>query len=198
MKTTLTTLAFTLLLAGCIDTTGISAESSKIPHPQSNVNAAVTVTEYGDIQCPACRAAYTQTVEPLLQQFGSRIRLEFKHFPLSSIHQFAMPAAEASECAADQGKFWDFIDVAYVNQAQLNSKALEQWGSQLGLDMDLFNRCRNSHIKRKAILAEYEAGGKIGVQGTPTFFVNGKKVQSTIQDIGQAITEAEASMGKNL
>ncbi len=187
-----------LALTACVDTTGISADSSKNVHPQTNANAAVSVVEYGDFQCPACKAAHSVVTKPMIEKYGTQIRFEFRQFPLSSIHQYAMAAAEASECAADQGKFWEFVDVNYLNQEKLNTSVLEDWGKQIGLDMDLFNRCRTSHIKRDAILAEYDAGTKLGVQGTPTFFVNGKKTSSTIGDIGQAIEAASGNMGSKL
>lgn len=187
-----------LLLVACVDKTGLSADSTKIPHPKTNANAVAVVTEYGDFQCPACKSAYTLIDKPLVEKYGTQIRFDFMHFPLTSIHQHAMEAAEASECAADQGKFWEFVDLDYTNQDQLSSSAIDDWGKQLGLDMDLFKRCRASHIKRKAILAEYDAGTKLGVNGTPTFFVNGVKVPSTMGDISAEIDKALGSAGKNL
>ncbi len=187
-----------LALTACVDTTGLSATSSKTFHPKTNGNAAVTVVEYGDLQCPACKGAYSLVVTPLLEQYASQIRFEFRQFPLTSLHPYAMQAAEASECAADQGKFWEFVDINYVNQDKLSPSQIGEWGKQLGLDMDLFNRCRNSHIKRKAIMAEYDAGKALGVGGTPTFFVNGTIVPSTIADIGAAIQAAAGSAGSKL
>ncbi len=191
--------AVVLTLTACgVDTTGISAASSKTPNPKSNVNAVVTVTEYGDLQCPACKGGYERIVKPLLEKDGSKIRFEFKQFPLVNVHQYAMIAAEASECAADQGKFWEFMDLDYTEQDKLSSSIFDTWGPTLGLDMDLFHRCLNSHIKRPAIQAEYDAGVKLGVQGTPTFFVNGTVAPNTIDDIEQAIGDASASAIKNL
>jgi len=185
-------------LTACVDTTGLSAETSKTVHPQTNANAAVSVVEYGDLQCPSCKSALTLVTEPMIAQYGSQIAFEFRQFPLASIHPFAMEAAEASECAADQGKFWDFLDLNYENQEQLSSSAIENWGEQIGLDMDLFNRCRSSNIKRKVIQAEYDAGTKLGVRGTPTYFVNGVVVPATIADIGKAIQDAVGSAGSRL
>lgn len=187
-----------LALTACVDTTGLSADSTKPINPKSNPNAVVSVVEYGDLQCPACKGAYTLVVAPLLQKYGSQIRFEFRQFPLSSIHQYAMEAAEASECAADQGKFWEFVDTDYTHQEDLNSNALTQWGKDIGLDADLFDRCRRSHIKRSTILAEYDAGQKLGVNGTPTFFVNGVIVSSTADALGKAIEEAIGNPGIKL
>ncbi len=192
------TLSVVALTACGVDTTGLSAASSKPVNPKSNPNAVVSVVEYGDLQCPACKGAYTLVVGPVLEKYGSQIRFEFRQFPLSSLHQYAMEAAEASECAADQGKFWEFVDTDYTHQDQLNSAMLTQWGKDVGLDADLFDRCRRSHIKRPTILAEYDAGQKLGVNGTPTFFVNGQIVPSTLTDIGAAIEAAAGNPGIKL
>lgn len=199
MKRLLASLSVLALLTACVDTTGISPDSTKSTNPQSNANAAVSVVEYGDLQCPACRAAYTIIDQPMLKQYGSQINFTWKQFPLTSLHQYAMAAAEASECAADQGKFWEFVDLDYTHQDQLSTQSLQDWAKQLNLNMDLFGRCTKSHIKRKAILAEYGEGQKLGVQGTPTFFVNGQMIQdNTLDSIGKAITDAAGSMKQKL
>ncbi|MCA9371243.1 MAG: DsbA family protein [Candidatus Peregrinibacteria bacterium] len=178
------------MLSGCTDTSGLSAESSRGPHPDSNPSATVTVVEFADLQCPACRAAHFQIVKPLNEQIGDMIRYEFKHFPLQTIHPNALMAAQASECAADQGKFWDFVDLNYENQPDLSRQAVEDWAKQLGLDISLFNRCIESDIKRDTVLADFKEGRELNVPGTPTFFVNGKKVESDAQALAVAIKEA--------
>lgn len=188
----------TLALSACVDTTGLSGESSAYPHPQSNRNAAVLVEEYADLQCPACRAAHEVIVKPMLAELGSQIRYEFRQFPLSSIHRYALDAAEASECAADQGKFWEFIDTAYTRQDELGPDALDNWGASLGLDADLYGRCRDSHIKRDYVIEQFDAGKTLGVTGTPTFFVNGRKVESTMDAIRKAVQEAAAGAAQML
>lgn len=198
MKRFLPLAIITLALAACVDTTGLSSELTNAIHPQSNANAAVVVQEYADLQCPACKAAHTMVVQPLLQQYGSVIRYEFHHMPLVSLHRFAMDAAEAAECAGDQGKFWDFVNYDYEHQEELNTSALDTWGETLQLDMDLYNRCRDSHIKRDAIQASYDAGRANGVTGTPTFFVNGQKVESSLDAIGAAIQQAQGNAAQNL
>ena len=200
MKHPLILLSLSLLtLTACgVDTTGLSAASSKTISPKSNANATVSVVEYGDLQCPACQGAYMLIDKPLLEQSGSFIQFSFKQFPLTSLHQYAMEAAEASECAADQGKFWDFLDIDYTNQKDLNSAALDTWAQTLGLDMKLFDRCRQSHIKQKAIQAEYDQGDALGVHGTPTFFVNGKQVESTLGAIWDEVKKDSGSMGAKL
>ncbi len=198
MKKFFQPLLLTLLLSACVDTTGISAESSRTVHPSTDANASVTVTEYGDFQCPSCAGAQERIVKPLIAKYGKQIAFEFAQFPLQAIHPYAMIAAEASECAADQGKFWEFTDLVFTNQTTLSPNALNEWATQLGLDVDLFSRCVKSHIKRPAIQAEYDAGKELGVGGTPTFLVNGKKVESTVDAISAAIDEAKKGIGTRL
>lgn len=182
--------AVALTLTACVDTTGITPDST-IP-PKGNPQAAVVVTEFADLQCPACRAAYTQLTQPIIAKYGNEIRYEYKNFPLRSLHRYAEDLAEAGECAADQGKFWEFADSAFTNQDQVSKAAITQWATDLKLNMDLFGRCTSSHIKSAAVAADYKEGLDAGVQGTPTFFVNGKKVDSTIDAISSAIDSAEA------
>ena len=196
MKKLLIALSATLLLTACIDKTGLSADSTR--PPAGNADAGVTVLEFADLQCPACRAAYELVTKPLLEKEGSRIRFVFKHFPLQQIHRFAMEAAEAAECAADQGKFWEFVDLDYTKQDQLSSQALRDWAKELNLDVDLFNRCVRSHIKRPFILSEYDEGEKGGVRGTPTFFVNGKQVETTVEALTKAVNDAASGVGTKL
>ncbi len=178
----------TFVLAACVDTTGLSASSSRGPHPKTNPDAIVTVEEFADLQCPACRGAQP-LVNAIIEKYGRQIRFDFRHFPIRSIHQYAIVAAEAAECAADQGKFWEFEELAYEKQPELNKNAPTAWAKSLGLDMDLFKRCTRSHIKKNEIMADYDEAQKRGVRGTPTFFVNGKKVESTMAALSAAIDE---------
>ncbi len=205
-KTTLSVvLALTLALAACgVDTTGISAKSTKTP--RGNLSSPVVVTEYGDFQCPACRVANQVIVQPLFQKYGSRVQFQFKQFPLLSIHEFSLPMAEASECAADQGKFWEYLETAYGKQLEMDAKNqanpsaapqeataadIDAWAQSIGLKMDLYTRCTTSHIKRDAIMAEFNEGRSLGVNGTPTFFVNGKKMDGNdLAAISAAIDDA--------
>ncbi len=185
MKRTLALLSFTLLLVACVDTTGISATSSKTP--KGNPLSVVVMTEFADLQCPACRAAYTSVVKPVVEKYGNQIRYDYKHFPLRSIHRYTMELSEAAECAADQGKFWEYVDLAFEKQPELAKGKAAEWGNTLIADKDVFSRCTRSHIKSKAITADYDEGIAMGVQGTPTFFVNGKQTPATVDDLSAAI-----------
>jgi protein-disulfide isomerase len=177
------------LLAGCgVDTTGLSATSSR---PARGSQAAlVTVVEFADLQCPACKSAHEILNKPLLEKYGTRVRFEFMHFPLRTSHPYALEAAEAAECAADQNKFWEFVDMDYARQDQLNSSMLRTWAKDLGLDVDLFDRCVRSHIKRDTVMSDYAEGEKLGVNSTPSYFVAGVKVKNNIEEISAAIDAA--------
>ncbi|MBT3292814.1 DsbA family protein [Candidatus Peregrinibacteria bacterium] len=166
--------------------------------PKGNPNAAVVLSEFSDIQCPACKSIHFRVVKPIIDKYGNDIALNFKHFPLMSIHRFALEASEASECAADQGKFWEFIDIAYENQESLNSSALIEWGESLNLDMDLYKSCLKSGGKKDIVLSDYQEGRDLNVRGTPTFYVNGKQVQTGFDTLGDAIDAELERLTQNL
>jgi protein-disulfide isomerase len=184
MKTLLPLLSVAVFLTACGE-----ADVSSRP-PKGNPNATVLVEEFADLQCPACRAAHTKITTPIIEKYGNNIRFEFKHFPLRSIHRNALDAAEMSECAADQGKFWEFVDLAYTNQDDLSQETLVEWAEALGLDADKAERCWKSHSKRDTVLADYKEGRDRDVGGTPTFFVNGEKVTTGTDTLGEAIDKA--------
>ena len=186
MKRTLLLSTTLILLAAC--TQGQSDVSNRTP--KGNPNAAVVLTGYSDFQCPACSAAHISIITPLTEQYGNKIRFDFMHFPLRSIHRFALEAAEASECAADQEKFWEYADLAFENQSAMSADSFSAWARQLGLDMSTFDKCMKSHTKRETVLADYKIGRELGVGGTPTFFVNGRNVQTGFDTLSEAI-EAE-------
>lgn len=177
-------------LASCgVDTTGISADSSR--QPLGSPSAAVTVVEYGDLQCPACKSAHSLLTKPLIEKYGSRIRFEFRHFPLYTIHPYAMEAAQASECAADQGKFWEFLDLAYEHQENLKSTELRVWAAELLLEADLFDRCVRSGIKKGAVQTDIAAGEELKVNSTPTYFVNGQRlIIKDLTNLDEAVAAA--------
>ena len=183
MKHTLLLSTTLLLLAAC--TNGQSDVSNRTS--KGNPNAAVIITEYSDLQCPACRAAHVSITNPLIDKYGNQIRLDYMHFPLRSIHRFALEAAEASECAADQEKFWEYVDFIFENQDELSSDSLPAWARQIGLDTTVFDKCMKSHSRRDTVLADYKIGRELGVGGTPTFFVNGKNVQTGFDTLSEAI-----------
>ena len=181
--------AFVLLLIACTSKEGLSAESNK--YPIGNASSSIVVEEFADFQCPACRGAHEQISLPLLEKYGKNIRYEFHHMPLRQIHPFAQEAAEASECAADQEKFWEFVNDTFKNQELLKREDLIARGEKIGVtDVDLFERCIKSRIKRDAVQEDYDDGRGRGVSGTPTYFINEEKVaRNTLEEITRIIEE---------
>jgi|SRR3989338_1174115 len=179
------TLLLSLFLAAC---GGAAAVSSR--PPAGNPNAVVVVAEYSDLQCPACAKAHAQVTKPILGKYGNQIRFEFRHFPLRQTHRFALDAAEMSECAADQGKFWEFVDHSYENQQDMSFNALTDWADIVGMNVTDAERCWKSHGKRKVVLADYSAGRELGVAATPTYFVNGTQVEQGFDTLSDAIDRA--------
>ncbi len=184
------------LVACGVDTTGLNAASSRVP--RGNLSSTVTVVEFGDFQCPVCKTAHELITKPMLQKYGEKIRFEFMQFPLVNIHQNALEAAEASECAADQGKFWEFFDLAYEKQESLSSSALRDWGKVLGLNADLFDRCISSGIKEKTVMTDEAQGEKVGIEGTPTYFVNGVRIPENSVAAMNAAIDAALKTAQNI
>jgi protein-disulfide isomerase len=133
--------------------------------------APVTIVEFSDFQCPFCSRA-KGTVDEVVKTYGDKVRLVFRHFPLS-FHQEAPKAAEASACAADQNKFWEYHDKLFANQAALKVDDLKKAAADLGLDTARFNECLDSGKKAELVKKDTAAGEKAGVTGTPAFFING-------------------------
>ena len=181
----------TLLLASCVSAEGISPESSR--EPRGNPLSSIVLEEFSDLQCPACQRTHETTVLPLLDKYKNTIRYEFRHFPIRTIHAFAQEAAEATECAADQGKFWEFIDDTYAspeNQSDLSREALIERAKAIRVsDIDLFSRCLRSRVKRDIVQDDYDEGIERGIQGTPTFFVAGERVGRNTLDVMQQMIQ---------
>lgn len=138
-----------------------------------NPNASVKIVEFSDLQCPACKFA-ANFPQRLISDFGENISVEFKHFPLTTIHGYAYKAAEAAECANDQGKFWEFIDISYKNQPDLSVRDLKGYAKTIGLNTTSFNACLDSDAKSITVDNHIREGYSLDIPGTPTFFVNGK------------------------
>ena len=187
-RKSITLSALLLLLSACVSTEGLSEISTK--PPKGNPSSAVTVETFSDLQCPACKRAHQLIVEPLLRRFPSEIVFHYRHFPLRSIHAYAVLSAEASECAADQGKFWEYVAETFLHQDALTKDDHRKRAANLGLDAPLFDRCLQSGIKRDIVMEEFAEGRKRSVNGTPTFFVNGRQVNSTLEDLREAIVTA--------
>ena len=136
-------------------------------------DAPVTIIMFSDYQCVYCQKWYIQTLKPLLNAYPNQIRFVYRDFPLSSIHLSATTAAEAANCAGDQGKYWDFFDQIFTSTESLGDQAIQNHATAIALDMDTFNQCLSSHKYQAEVEADFSYAANLGVQSTPTFFVNG-------------------------
>lgn len=142
-------------------------------HIQGPVNATLTLVQYGDYQCPFCGAAYPE-VKTVQKELGSQLRFVFRNFPLTNVHEFAMQAAETAETASAQGKFWEMHDFLYEHQKSLGDPSVAlDYARRLGLDIQKFQRDLSQHTSLPRINEDFEGGVRSGVNGTPTFYVNG-------------------------
>jgi protein-disulfide isomerase len=135
--------------------------------------------EFGDLQCPAC-AQVAPTVRELRREFGDRVRFVFRHFPLDSVHEYALPAAEASECAARQGKFWEAVDRFYQAQGALDAASLERYAGELRLDAVKYRACIANKESFPQIQSDVNDGRALGVRSTPTFFVGDRRLVGAV------------------
>lgn len=139
-------------------------------------NAKVTVVEFSDFQCPYCAKAVAEA-NKVLEAFPNEVRLVFKQFPLD-FHSQAALAAEASLAAQAQGKFWEMHDKMYANFRQISRDHILIWAKDLGLDINRFQSELDSHKYAKRVAAELQEGEKAGVAGTPTFYIEGKRLNA--------------------
>ncbi len=143
-------------------------------HIQGSENAAVTLVEYGDYECPHCGHAHP-VVKRLQKHFGDKLRFVFRNFPLAQIHPLAEPAAEATEFAASQGKFWQMHDGIFEHQSQLSLEFLTTLARKNGLNEAALTEALDSGAFRGRVKEDFTGGVRSGVNGTPTFFVNGMR-----------------------
>lgn len=143
-------------------------------HAQGPADAPLTLVEYGDYQCPHCRQAYP-VIKAIQQQLGERLRFVFRNFPLSNAHPFAVPAAVAAEAAGRQQRYWPMHDMIYERQNELGNEALFAFAIALQLDMAAFRRDIQDPALSEKVEKDFESGMRSGVNGTPTFFINGRK-----------------------
>jgi protein-disulfide isomerase len=134
--------------------------------------APVTVVEYGDYECPYCGAAHPVT-KALQQALGDNLRFAYRHFPLSQIHPHSYQAAEAAEAAGAQDRFWEMHDMLFENQTRLTTQDLLAYGGALGLELEPFAADFAQHRHAPKIREDFLSGVRSGVNGTPTFFING-------------------------
>jgi len=161
---------------------------SDADHIMGNGQADLTIVEYGDYQCPHCGGAHP-ILKEMMAELGSQIRFVFRNFPLSEMHPYALPAALAAEAAGLQGKFWEMHDAIYENQNLLSERLLLDIAEQLGLDIPKFKSDVKSEALQDRVDSDFESGMLSGVNGTPTFFVNGQKFDGGAEDLVQVLGE---------
>jgi protein-disulfide isomerase len=147
-------------------------------HLQGNNNAPVELVEYGDYQCPHCGRAYP-VIKEIQQKMGAQLKFVFRNFPLSEIHPEAFEAAIATEAAALQDKFWEMHDIIYEHQQQLYPEYLFLYAKKIGLDLERFKEDIQLKSLADKVEADFESGVRSGVNGTPSFFINGNKYEGS-------------------
>jgi|SRR3989344_1885 len=159
---------------------GVGAED----HVLGNPDAKIAIVEFSDFQCPFCRSFWSGALVQIKKEYidTGKAKFVYKHYPLD-FHPGARPAAEASECAGDQNKFWEFHDKAFEEQAKLGQGTVQfgnpeivKWALAIGLNMTKFNECFNSGKYSQRVSDDFAYGAQVGVSGTPTTFINGQSI----------------------
>ena len=153
--------------------------------------ASVTIVEFSDFQCPYCGAAH-RILKRVLRQFEGKVRLAFKHYPLTG-HERAAPAARAAEAARLQGRFWEMHDLLFEHQQDLADADLERYAERIGLDMQRFHRDVNSEAVRDRIAADRREGIAAGVDSTPSLYVQGRRFREAPRTLAAYLREALGS-----
>ena len=186
--------------------TGSSGDAKPTNHVKGENAKQITLVEYGDFQCPVC-ALYEPTVKEVYEKYKGDIQFQFRHFPIQTAHENALAASRAAEAAAIQGKFWEMHDLLYANQtswarSQTPQTFYEQYAQQIGLNVDQYKTDFASSKVNDLINADAAEGSRVGVDGTPSFFLNGKKIpnselsdqnQPSLEKFSKVIDEAIAA-----
>ncbi len=170
----------------------VSADDDPVLGPK---DALVTIIEFSDFECPYCRRVQP-TLKRLLKEYEGQVRLVFRDFPLS-FHKNAQKAAEAAQCAGDQDKFWPYHDKLF-EQTALAPKDLRKYAGELELDMDKFNACLDENKYAEEVRADMQDGQNVGVNSTPSFFVNGQPLSGAVPyERFQELVEAVLAQNAN-
>lgn len=138
-------------------------------------DAPVTIVEFTDYECPFCGRYFRDTLPQLQGEYEGQVKFVVMNYPLP-YHPLAQPAAEAAECASDQGKFWEYHDTLFGNQDALDTDSLKKYALDLGLDTEAFKACLDSDATELRVLRDVLDGQSYGITGTPTFFINGQRL----------------------
>jgi protein-disulfide isomerase len=159
-------------------------------HIQGNIKASITLLEYGDYECPYCGEAYP-IVKEIQERLGEKLCFAFRNFPLANAHPHAVHAAEAAEAAAAQGEFWDMHDLLFENQDALEDENLAEYATALNLDAKRLLKEVSSGQHEERVKEDFKSGMRAGVNGTPTFFINGERYDGPrdVEAFLEALTE---------
>jgi protein-disulfide isomerase len=165
-------------------------------HLQGRRDAPVVLVEYGDYECPFCGKAYWEA-KRLQEALGDQLCFVFRNFPLTQVHPHALQAAEAAEAAGAQGKFWEMHDMLFENQEALEMPSILSYAEALGLDLQQFTQDLEEHRFQERIQRDFMSGVRSGVNGTPTFFINGYRHNGayTAEALLDAISGGTAAYG---
>lgn len=149
---------------------------------KGNKEAKVSIVEYSDFQCPACKI-YASITKQLFEEFGDNLSITYRHFPLRSVHKNANIAAQAAEAAGIQGKFWEMHDVLFEKQEDWSQEAnpidkFIEYATGLGINKEQFRSDISSDVVKRKVDESYQAGLALKLNSTPTFFLNGEKIQN--------------------
>jgi protein-disulfide isomerase len=157
--------------------------------------ASVTIVEFSEFQCPFCSRVQA-TLKQLLERYPGKVKLVYRDFPLDSQHPLARRASEAARCATDQGKFWEYHDTLFSHFPQASPGDLKRYAEQVGLDIMKFEGCLSAGVHKAAVQRDVDEGTRLGVTGTPAFFINGRPLQGAqpIEAFARMIDEELARM----
>jgi formate-nitrite transporter family protein len=164
-----------------VETIRLAVPVNERDHVRGPANAPVTVVNYADYECPGCRNRH-RSIEKMARELLDKVRLVIRHFPLVNVHPHALRAAEASEAAAAQGKFWEMNRILYLHPDKLEDKELRKYAREIGLDLERFDREMADGIYAEPIMKDSYSSLIHGITGTPTTFIN---------DVRYSISEAE-------
>ncbi len=142
-------------------------------------DAKLVVVEFADFQCPYSKDE-ALVVRTLMQKYGDKVRFEFRDYPIQQLHPDAVNAALAARCAQEQGKFWEYHDKLFVNSPTLTKQMLLTYAAEIGLDDEQFTRCLSSQRYRPSVEKDMSKAQTLGIEGTPTFYLNGNRVDGAI------------------
>ncbi len=155
-------------------------EATKNDHVRGDLNKAkVVLIEYSDFECPFC-SRHHPTMQQIVDEYGDDVAWVYRHFPLTSIHPNATPAAIASECAGEQGKFWPYADALVENYQNLNNATYERIADDIGLNMNKFEDCMADNDYASKIAQQAQEGISAGATGTPATFINGQLISGAV------------------